>query len=749
MSANTTQTAHPDRTSATSPRGRKSKPFLPIAFALRRAPLVLILGAVLSFFLSFLILPRVQPIYQTEGRILIDPSREITLEGRERNPIPGSLRDYTRTLTSRALTPDVLRKAVSRLDPEEYPSFMNPAWSVERNAARLGSRIRVQAISSTYLISVTITADQPQGLAPALNQVMYAFIEKTELEQQQRQERRLAYLTLEQEKILERVAEIQSQLHDPESVPKEKTFVQANFNLQVGQLGRLKDLYLSAITDLSQAEAELQLALEREEMITAINLQPFADELIFNNHSINLMEHSTYNQLQDLRSSIDGLAPTNPERRNIEERMRLINDYLENHKQRASVEIIRQLNEKRKYELELDVVKSRSSVNAAQQHFDFVGGLLAEATSTVVEAAQDVASTQEVEFILDHLRERIAALGKRIDDAEMEAKAPVLLSVDKLASAPGGAARTNAQTLLLMTLALGFGSVGSFILAFDFLDNRIRDASELEQALGATSPQPIPSLLGLTALPATFAEATLEIPRHKALYSLRALAVRMETEHERFGAQVFCLIGLNPKCGVTALTLNLAHILRTRDRKILIIECNTLRPGVANAHGGLRKHPGLSELLDGTIDDWTQTVQPDPRRQVDVITAGQPGVGIPDRTALLPLLAQVRQHYNVILLDNAPILEDEFAHSVALHADATLIIAREDVSLYRDLRRSLDILLDAQIPALSAVLNLSQPKRGARIASILQKEMLLLSRLHTGVHKFVKRILRNLALRGR
>jgi hypothetical protein len=96
----------------------------------------------------------------------------------------------------------------------------------------------------------------------------------------------------------------------------------------------------------------------------------------------------------------------------------------------------------------------------------------------------------------------------------------------------------------------------------------------------------------------------------------------------------------------------------------------------------------------------------------------------------------------------AALADDDFAYHVAAHADAVLLVGREDDSLYRDLRQSIDRLVLAEVPAISAVLNFTQTKRSERILSTIYAQMRWLSRLHWMLHRSLRRILRRLTRRG-
>lgn len=731
--------------------GRKSKPFNPIAFVLRRAPLILVLGLCFSLLLMPPLMSRTNPIYQTDAMLLLDPAKEPTVAGRDRDPIPGNIGDYTRTLVNRLTSYEVLEEALARLEGPDYPAFLGSPHPAERNIFRLMGRIRVRDVPRTWLISLTITADQPEGLGPVLNMVMEVFIEKIQQEQEYQYARRLTYLRDEQDKLQARLEGDRAALAALAEGMAQPSFLHEPNTLHINRQDMLQRLYWEALAQEAAARSLLEVAQTNRKNIVQLDLQPLVDERVADNQSINRIEHSTYDRLQILRASIDGLTPENPDRMYVEERMRAMNEFLEQYKKQVNETTSRTMRDKLIYELDREVVQAQNVYAAAAGKARDLRQLQDEAAAEGARISAAMFQASEILHNMRQLRERLNALNNRIDDAEMEIKAPVRLQISKRAVTPGSPARTNANMLMLVALGLSFGSVFGFVLVFDFLDNRLRDGAAVNAALGGSGPDPIAYLAEIThAAPeaevlrsARVAAASLEASDQVMVRNINSLAVRLERERSRNQVRVVALCGLNPACGVTTLALNLAHILRSGCDRVLVVECNLQRPGTARL-APLNSQPGLRELLaSGDAASWPRFIQHELRRGIDLLPAGQPASGpsepIPSRAVLTAILALARRQYDVVLLDCDAVLSDAVAHTAALQADATLLVAREDISLYRDLRRTIDRLVEAEIPALTAVLNLARPRRGERLLGQLYRLMQLISRVHRRLHRMVAR----------
>ncbi|PWC32983.1 polysaccharide biosynthesis tyrosine autokinase [Azospirillum sp. TSO35-2] len=130
--------------------------------------------------------------------------------------------------------------------------------------------------------------------------------------------------------------------------------------------------------------------------------------------------------------------------------------------------------------------------------------------------------------------------------------------------------------------------------------------------------------------------------------------------------------------GKTTLVVALAAFLADAGRRVVVVDCDTRRPTVHRLLGDERPPKGLSDLLDGdaTLD---QVLTLDDRRRVAVIAAGRPT----DRPqtmlgsqAMLSLLVELSERYDVVILDTPPVLSVSDALILAPLADRVLYVVR-------------------------------------------------------------------------
>lgn len=654
--------------------------------------------------------PLVHPIYKVEGTLLISQTKEPTLNGKDREAIQGDVGVFQRTLVTRILDRDVLAAALEKLPDEKRPNFLVGLGTSDRAIYTLMGRLVAKEVDRTYLIRVSISGDESQGLAITLYEVLSSLIDKLREEQEKQYSSRLSYLRSEQQKIAARVAEEKSKILSLASGYDNRSFLRSNFSSDLGKLDLIQKLYWESQSLTLTKGAELEEAEKDKEELPKVSLSAFAEERVADNFGINQIENWTYEKSQDLRATIDGLVPSNPDRQYTESRMTSMNEYLANYKKRVSEETFANLNQKRDFELETATIKARNAHAAAQRVSQQLDRELSAANEEARNISEAIFESNELTFGLTQLRERLASINSRIDDVELEAKAPLPVSMDLVPTPPLKPASSNASKLMAAAFVLSFGLVGGLCLLFDFADGRIRSREELGAAVGGAGAEPIPALVPKGEDPA-FARILLDHARHPASIALRDLALRLTLEHQRCGAKIFAFVGSDARVGNTSIALNTARAISSHGYKVLLAELPTQSPGLAAAAGLLPTPPPPSP--------WGNKAQ-DPQSAVEILPWVNGMAEDRVRSSVDSFLSNATKAFDVILLDLVSFSDSDIACEAALKADAVIVTARQNLSLFQDVRRIVEYVGAGGVPAVTTVLNFSQPEemRVRAIASL-------------------------------
>lgn len=284
--------------------------------------------------------------------------------------------------------------------------------------------------------------------------------------------------------------------------------------------------------------------------------------------------------------------------------------------------------------------------------------------------------------------------------------ASIEATVVQAAQPPRYASSPNTRRNVLAGLAAGLllGMLGAF--ARDRLDTKVRQA----QVLGEVSGLPVlgqvpvikkgdPSLVMIDAPGAPQSEAYRRVRTN-----LRFLGIDKRP-------LVVILTSATPGEGKTTTTLNLAAAIAQVEQRVLVIDADLRRPEVAHRLG-LEHAAGLSTILigDADVDDVVQQAA----GGYDVIASG----AVPPNpsellssAAMKTLLNEVRQRYDVVLIDTPPCLPVSDAATLAPAVSGVVVVARSGAVRRGEVTTAIHGLRDVGARVLGTVLNGAHPAR--------------------------------------
>jgi len=698
---------------------KKTKPFSIIDFVWRRAPLIL--GAGIPVFLVLgLFLPLFSsPVYTVDAKVLITPTKAPTIDGRDRELIQGDVGWFARTLVLRLTNPDILRAALRKVPDDKRPKFLRGLGDSDKAVFVLMSRIKSLEIQRTYMIKISLSGSDAAGLAEMLNAVLDTFIERLQAEQERQYLSQLNYLKNEREKMADRVSREKESLVGIARELDSNAFLNEGYAGHLDKLRLVQDLYWTAQGVAVDKKEKYEQARKDREEIQKMSIDPFADAEVSNFLGINQMEQWTYVETQGLRKSIEGLTTDNSDRKNVEERMKSMLEYLKTYKEKVATDTKATFGAKRAYEFDADIIRARTAYEAAQSAADRLQGQLKEAESEASKVAEAMFRGSEFSYGVTQFRNRLASIDARVDDAELEAKAPLPVLIDQHALVPERPASSNASKLQMFALVVSFGLIGGICVVFDFFDSRIRSRAELGAAIGGPGCEPVCALL----------PGGVEDPEFPALLggagpaasAIRDFAVRLVVEHQTSGARVIDMVGIHGRSGNSAVTLTLARALAGHGLRVLAAELPCPSPGLAR----------LADLSGNLPKGAWASKSPDPSSSAQLLpwVVGTPEDDV--RSTLEKFLSSARSGYDIVLLDSPALKTSDIAHEVALKSDVVVLVARQDVGRFGDARHIVEWCAAGGVPAITALLNFSEsdPLR-ARAEQLFQKVMDFASRFH-------------------
>ncbi len=676
-----------------NPPGKRLKPFDPINFVLSRTPLILGIGLPLFVLLAPLALVKRSPVYQANGSMLILP-RIDAYPGSSDKVIYGNLFHFAQTQARRMTTEEVLLDAVRSMPRERWPAFLRNAPNESAAAAILRSRIKVSPVDHSYHLFVMVQHGQSGGLDQAVNAVMEAYIRKLEREQENQCARRLEYLELEIENILAEIEEKKARQGELSRELKTRSFNELK-NPYYDRVITLQQQYLLARANQAEAASGVAMSQRNREVIGGLALDIFAEDAVARNEAVYMIDNWTYAKLQELRGTIDGLTPNNPDRQYVEERMKAMEEYLEDFKKSLNADFLRILTEKRDFELNEKVVRAQAEEEASRDLVEKLRASWEDGQNLFERSTELIAEGAGLDNDIEHLKQRLSFVEENIRNVTLQAKGPLHVRIEEWSVPPSGPVSDNLTKLLAMIFVFSFGCGGATGLALEVLDARIRGIRDLRGALGTSSPEPIP-VYGDSDETDWRDLRVVRAPDHASSRALRRLVVRLDRERTEEGGKLFMVTGTDRGGGAASVfARNVAVAMRPYVDWVLYVRIERASENLAELE---KKRPAREQFLsslEGRIE-----VQ----GQVGRMTLDPSVDDLRNREALLDLLRSAGQSYDVVIVDCPVLIESDLTQFLAGRADSAIVVAEDRRTLYPHLRRTIEFLYRSSLKSFTAVL---------------------------------------------
>jgi len=264
------------------------------------------------------------------------------------------------------------------------------------------------------------------------------------------------------------------------------------------------------------------------------------------------------------------------------------------------------------------------------------------------------------------------------------------------AEIPGIQAYPNVRSITMAGAAGGL--VLSLVIVGIILINSdtVQTVDQVEEALPmpvlASVPEYKEDLAAMRLSDDVLPLVTLLAPRSAGTEAYRLLRTAITLMPVSQKHRVISLTSCGPGEGKSTTSLNLAVVLATQTKRVLLIDADLRKPTVAQRlKMPASDQPGLSRFLSDTTVTPEECIQKVPEvAGLDVIPVQE----IPPfpsellgQGRLEQLLAWARDHYDYVLIDTPPVLLVTDALIIATHCDTLLVVVRIGVAQKRALRR--------------------------------------------------------------
>ena len=195
-------------------------------------------------------------------------------------------------------------------------------------------------------------------------------------------------------------------------------------------------------------------------------------------------------------------------------------------------------------------------------------------------------------------------------------------------------------------------------------------------------------------------------PHSAAVEALRTLRVGLKPALAEASNNLVFITGATPGIGKSFIARNFAALLAQSGKRVLLVNAD-FRKGEPYGAFGLPQEGGLSELLAGTLGE-DQAIHVQVRPNLDVLTTGQLpelATDMLESDAFVLALERFSVHYDLVVIDAAPVLVAADAAAVAPACGVVLLVARAEQSQLGELNESVRRLTQAGAHISGVLLN--------------------------------------------
>jgi polysaccharide biosynthesis transport protein len=715
----------------TAPWGERSTPFDALLVLWRRRRRLILSVAATGTALAVLAALQVQPQFTATAAVVIAP-RQSNIVGIDAvlsslSPDPATVETQIKLIKSRDHAARVVQALelykdpeLRRLDPKERdlaftiadPWFALVRWlpgdwliasglaeeqpaqlaaasqaDVDRALDAFAARLAVRQDGRSHVINVSFTSTDPAKAALIANKAAELYVEDQLAAKRSATTRASAWLW-------ERVEALRAELEASEQAVAR---YRAVHDLAEDDRISLDEQELAGLhRELIVAEAELAGRRARLDLINSLRSRgeglKSLPEVMASPHVADLWRQET--ELQRVEAELHTVYGDN------HPRMRSLRADKANLANKVEVAIARIIGN---LEHETSVIESR--IAALQEHLELLKGANAESRAAEIRL-------RELERQAGANRQMYATLLQRYKETREQERI-----VEADAQIVARAAPPSAPSSRGLPFFAAFGFVGSSFLGVllallaDRLDRGLHSARQLQVLFGlaclATCPR-LPRSARSRGMSAH--DYLVARPRSRYAESIRSLQLAMRGASDEGLPQVIQVTSSIPDEGKSTLAFSLATSLAQNGARVLLFELDLRRPCVlkrswAATAGGIGATPLFSELRH------------DPKTGIDLILVvkppGNPQAVLTSRD-LADAVRRLRQHYDHIIVDSAPLLGLSDSKLLTKLVDATVLVVRWQSTFSELVRDALDELRMVQAPLLGAVITQVDLERQAR-----------------------------------
>ena len=689
-----------------------------IILAIRQRRSTLIATIVLIPLCAWLTLHQVTPLYTATGSLIYEPGgyrlRELQSILREDPTTEGMMASQAEILHSLRIAQKVAERGNLFTNPEfnvalqppglahrlidqvrwllgmetELPStdtVFGPVPDPSRNRTLLAvqDRLRAAAVRFSHVIEVSFVADNALVAATAVNNAMDAYIKDQYAAKHRLVDNATALLQ-------KQAAELRQQVRQAEertSAYRDKHALSQGMHAgtDTEEITNLTQDLAKAQSDGAAATARLDAARGRIGAEAQAAVSPSVVQLRVHLDRLSGQLQAQMGRLGSAHPDVQSLT------RQIADSQRAIHE-----------------------EITRAVAATEAEQHAAAERVEFLEAVLKQTKAAAQNADKAQIPLNAMTRDLDAARGQLQSVLERIQQTAQQA-AVESSEAHEISQALPPDYPTSPRTVPIMAgsiVAAGFLGL-LLVYLLQLTDTSIRSGDEIRRLTGLPCLALIPEVRRRALGHLKIHDYVVRRPLTAYAEQVRSLraGISLDIDHPH----IITVTAARPSEGKSLMTLALGRSAQLGGERVLIVECDVRQPSLQYRFGA-DASPGLLEVLRGEAK-WQETIQSDPLTGMKYITAGKPGgdiLGLFLSEKMRQILTQMREDYDIILLDAPPVEAMTEARIAASLADATVLCVRWSSTQIKTLLHAIELLHDARVRIIGTVMTRVDPRAHLR-----------------------------------
>ena len=630
----------------------------------------------------------VRPVFRAEALLVVAPVMlKNVIEDRQYEvPRFDELVNEQINLVTRE---DVAHDAMSKLQAEGG-GWARPGESRRDAASRLSSSLLVRRVPDSTYISVALEANEPGGLASAVNAVTEAYLARVKGRGFYGQE-------VSEKTLHQRRDELQEEI-------RKKTDQLSLWAKDLGVFEKPTDsggtdgrLMADARARVSESESRLGSAKVRSEVMRGVDLTTDARDLAARDPELASLKSILLPRKNELKAKSLGLTPEHQGRKELLRMMGEIDQDLERAEkaafERARVELV----ERREQKLKDDLQLAETELQAARMFEKTMAEQNQARAETTAKFNGLYYKAATVRQDVERLNRQLGALEDRLDAMRLEAQTPGFVTLVTAARNPDKPVVRPMATLVAGFVALAIFLAFAVPTALDVLDHRIQSPIDVEPVI---DNRPLGWVLERSPRSDKFVDD-----------QLRRIALSLERQRRIHQRGQIAVISLRPGGGTTQLVLDLARELRAIGSRTIVVEANALHPD--GRYQAPKGHAGLVGALGGQIRIEEVILPPRGFLTYRIplgSTEGEPL--IPNSRNLRQVFNHLSSNHDMVLIDAPPLFLSSDAELIASCAQGVILVVEAEKVVTGEVKRAMDIVREIGPLMIEVVVNRVRDFRG-------------------------------------